>query len=181
MKHNIISHQFQHNSLSFDSSTRLLLLENMQHEQHNRSLSLAIPDNFVPKLKPKKNYKCPSPVALTTLTSMRKKYLSYQTIPTQLSLSFDGDESTLNLDDELQNNTLRLSSKDDSFYCNIDNLLKDYSVHNNKQKSKNKRINSANISNCKKRNSLSFEFWSMEKERTSSILGFLEKTVEENN
>ena len=180
MKHNI-SHQFQHNSLSFDSTTRLSLLENMQHELHNRSLSLVIPDNFVPKLKPKKNNKCPSPVVLTTLTSVSKKYLSYQTIPTQLSLSFDGDESTLNLDDELQNNSLRLSSKDDSFYCNIDNLLKDYSVHNNKQKGKNKRINSANISNCKKRKSLSLEFWSMEKERTSSILGFLEKTVEENN
>ena len=179
MEREILStQQQQHNSLPIFSNERPAFLVEALSETRNRSLSLIIPDNFVPKLKPKKNNKCPSPV---TLTSLDKKYLSNQTASSQLSMSFDGDESTLNLEEAQQENSPRFISKDDTFFCNIDNLLKDYCVSNCGNKGKNKRLNSVSGLYFKSRKSHSLKFWSMEKERTSSILSFLESTVEENN
>ena len=178
MEREIFSAQQQHNSLPIFSRERPSFLVEALSETRNRSLSLIIPDNFVPKLKPKESTKCPSPV---TLTSLDKKFLTNQTASSQLSMSFEGDESTLNLEEAQQEKSPKFISKDDTFFCNIDNLLKDYCAGSNGSKGKSKRLKSVSGLYFTNRKSLSLKFWSMEKERTGSILGFLESTVEENN
>lgn len=172
-----------------------------EYDTRNRSLSsiIRIPKEFVPKLKPKRSCMCPSPIHLNLSTNYlpKEKKVQQMTKDSELALSFDEDDlnekETNETDDSkkdneddmngmriimtrIRSNTIN-STKDDGTLLKSKNLLKEYSniatsnwiTKMNMNKGKNDRME----------HKKSICFWSMQKERASSILGFLEMSSKE--
>ena len=132
----------------------------------NRSISLTIkiPKEFIPRLKPKKSTIIPSPI---TLSSLKVNYFSNINLSSNYSLSFDkndpSQEMNLEMEGRIRSKT-QSRFKDDTVILSTDKLLKEYvNISNNNIKVEGRR---------------SLEFWSLQRKRDSSILGYIES---ENN
>lgn len=170
-----------------------------EYDKRNRSLSsiIRIPKEFVPKLKPKRSYMCPSPIRLNLSTNFlpKEKKVQQMTKESELALSFDEDDlnekETNETDDSkkdneddmncmriimtrIRSNTIN-TTKDDGTLLNSKNLLKEYGNIATSNWITKMNMNKGTKMEHKK----SICFWSMQKERASSILGFLEISSKE--
>ena len=132
----------------------------------NRSISLTIkiPKEFIPRLKPKKGTTIPSPI---TLSSLKVNYFSNINLSSKYSLSFDKNDPSQGMQLEMEGRIRSKTQsrfKDDTVILSTDKLLKEYvNISNNNIKVEGRR---------------SLEFWSLQRKRDSSILGYIES---ENN
>ena len=128
------------------------------------SLTIKIPKEFIPRLKPKKSTIIPSPI---TLSSLKVNYFSNINLSSNYSLSFDkndpSQEMKLEMEGRIRSKT-QSRFKDDTVILSTDKLLKEY-------------VNLSN-NNIKVEERRSLEFWSLQRKRDSSILGYIES---ENN
>ena len=128
----------------------------------NRSISLTIkiPNEFIPRLKPKKGTTIPSPIALS---SLKVNYFSNINLSSNYSLSFDKSdpcqEMRLDMEGRIRSKT-QARFKDDTFILSTDKLLKEYV-----------NLYSKNVTVEGRR---SLEFWSLQRKKDSSILGYIE-------
>ena len=141
-------------------------------EVRNRSVSLKIkiPKEFIPKLKPKKNTIIPSPIVLS---SLNLNYFSNINLVSNYSLSFDNNDPCKEMRKEMEGrirSKTQCRCKDDTVILNTDKLLREYV-----NLSRKKIYNHNSCDNIIKRGSL--EFWSLEREKDSSILGYLESAA----
>ena len=169
-----------------------------EYDKRNRSLSsiIRIPKEFVPKLKPKRSYMCPSPIRLNLSTNFlpKEKKVQQMTKDSELALSFDEDDlneketNETESDNEdgmscmgiimtrIRSNTIN-STKDDGTLLNSKNLLKEYGNIATSNWITKMNMNKGTKDRMEHKKSICF--WSMQKERASSILGFLEISSKE--
>ena len=128
----------------------------------NRSISLTIkiPNEFIPRLKPKKGTTIPSPIALS---SLKVNYFSNINLSSNYSLSFEKSdpcqEMRLDMEGRIRSKT-QARFKDDTVILSTDKLLKEYV-----------NLSSTNVTVEGRR---SLEFWSLQRKKDSSILGYIE-------
>lgn len=141
-------------------------------EIRNRSVSLKIkiPKEFIPRLKPKRNTIIPSPVFLP---SLKLSYFSNINLVSNYSLSFDNNDPCREMRKEMEGrirSKTQCRYKDDTVILSTDKLLREYV-----NLSRKNIYNHKSCDNTIKR--VSLEFWSLEREKDSSILGYLESAA----
>ena len=190
-------------TVKLNSKERDNLFLHFEYDKRNRSLSsiIRIPKEFVPKPKPKPPLFCPSPMLLNHSKNNlpKAKKVKQMTKENELAISFDEDDlnekenntSTSSKPEKSQNednindmrcimNRIRsntvITTKDDYSLLNSKQLLKEYGniATGDWICNINKRKDKFELQHKK-----SFCYWSMQKERAASILGFLEFTAKE--
>ena len=160
----IPGHHFSYQEKSLNSMNSSFEEEIDTSRNRSISLTIKIPNEFIPRLRPKKGTTIPSPIALS---SLKVNYFSNINLSSKYSLSFDkndpSQEMQLEMEGRIRSKT-QSRFKDDTVILSTDKLLKEYvNISNNNIKVEGRR---------------SLEFWSLQRKRDSSILGYIES---ENN
>ena len=154
----IPGHHFSYQEKSLNSMNSSFEEEIDTSRNRSISLTIKIPNEFIPRLRPKKGTTIPSPIALS---SLKVNYFSNINLSSNYSLSFDKSdpcqEMRLEMEGRIRSKT-QARFKDDTVFLSTDKLLKEYE----------------NLYNTKMEGRRPLEFWSLQRKKDSSILGYIE-------